>query len=368
MRKFALALPLMLLIASCSEKTTYFQTEISTIPEPNETIEIEAEKVGNDNVFSQFFAVYDTLLISSRPNSNDCFFDVVNLKNDELIGSFLHRGQGPSEYLGLNPILRFEHKGDDLVALTFEPTKHQLIEWNITKSLETKSDSVICLGNYQLPIDCSEVYQGIYAIGNGEYLGQHNGGTDYGNTDFYAGLPKYWILEGAEAVPSRSFTVFKDLKFKIDLDKGPQVPMDFYYSSAWTLSPDNSKIFDAMNLFNQINIFDLQTNEVSSYRIKGSPSEGDLKYGVEDFEKNYGQYTDVVCNDSAVYALYFGEPSITYRDTKGCFWLHEFDWNGNFKKKYRLPISIMRLWLDPSSDTLYGYCEPQDAVYKLNVE
>lgn len=366
MRNIALTLSLMLLIASCSEKTTYFQTEISTISEPKETNELEAEKVGNDNVYSLFFAVYDTLLISSRPNSNDYFFDVVNIKNDELLGSFLHRGQGPSEYLGLNPILRIERKGDDLVALTFEPSKQQIIEWNITQSLETKNDSVICLGNYQLPKDCGGVYSDLYDIGNGKYLGRHDGSTD--SYDGLEGLPKYWILEGDEAVPSCSFTVFKDLKFEKPEGMGVWVPMAFYYNSAWTVSPDNSKIFDAMCLFNQINITDLQTNEVSSYRVKGSPSEGDLNYVTEDFDKNYGQYTDVVCNDSVIYALYFGEPSITFRDTKGCFWLHEFDWNGNFKRKYRLPISIMRLWLDPSSDTLYGYCEPEDAVYKLNVE
>ncbi|MDE6240037.1 MAG: hypothetical protein K2M54_08670 [Muribaculaceae bacterium] len=363
MKNTVLTLLLMLLIASCGDKTSFFRAEISTKSEPKEIIELDAEKVGTDNVFSQFFAVYDTLLISCRPNSNDCFFDVVNINNDELIGSFLHRGQGPSEYLGLYPILRIERKDDDLVALTLEPNKQQIIEWNITKSIELERDSVICLGTYQLPKDCSEVYQGFYAIGNGEYLGQHTG-----NTESYDGLPNYWILEGDEAVPSRSITVFKDMKFEKPEGMGVWVPMDYYYSSAWTVSPDNSKIFDAMNLFNQINIIDLQTNELSSYRVKESPSEGDLKYGVEDFEKNYSQYTDVVCNDSVIYALYYGEPSITFKDTMGCFWLHEFDWSGNFKKKYRLPISIMRLWLDPSSDTLYGYCEPEDAVYKLNVE
>lgn len=366
MRNIALTLSLMLLIASCGDKTSFFRAEISTKSEPKEIIELDAEKVGTDNVFSQFFAVYDTLLISCRPNSNDCFFDVVNINNDELIGSFLHRGQGPSEYLGLYPILRIERKDDDLVALTLEPNKQQIIEWNITKSIELERDSVICLGTYQLPIDCNEQYNtGLFAIGNEKYLSRHSG-----ETQSVEGLPKFWILEGDAGVPVRDYSSFKDVSFeKPDaFDMHPHISMDLFYGSVWSLKPDNSKVFEAMRLFKQINIIDLPMNEVSSYRIKGSPSEDNLKYGVDEYEQNEHEYHDVVCNDSVIYALYYGEPSITFKDTMGCFWLHEFDWNGNFKKKYRLPISIMRLWLDPSSDTLYGYCEPEDAVCKLNVE
>ena len=79
------------------------------------------------------------------------------------------------------------------------------------------------------------------------------------------------------------------------------------------------------------------------------------------------QYQDVVCDTNTIYALYFGEPSDMFKDLHGCYWVHEFDWDGNFKAKYHLPVPILSIWLDPSNNTLYGYNLEEDGLYKLNI-
>ena len=110
-------------------------------------------------------------MISCRPNSNGDIFYVTDLNNDELLGSFLKRGEGPTTYLGLNPITRIERKNGDLVTLTYESVKRELIEWNITKTLESGRDSVIRLGNYGNSNDLGLTYSGIYMISDSTYLG-----------------------------------------------------------------------------------------------------------------------------------------------------------------------------------------------------
>lgn len=356
-RLYAVALFLLMILISCGEKNSVFVAEVKNVDDSGETIEIEVEQVETDNVYSMLFAVYDSLLISCRPNSNDYIFYVANLKTDELIGSFMHRGKGPTEYLGLNQIKRIERKGDDLVALTYEPVRHELIEWNITKSIEIGRDSVICLGIYKNSNDIGLTYADIYRIGMSKYLGYTHEFFDDG---IYL-LPKFSIFDGCETEPDYSITFVNDnISYR---DR--KASHHSFFSSVWSLRPDNTKIVNAMTWLEQINIIDLDANEVASFRIAGSPDEKLFKTTMENVTY---QYHDVVCDDNSIYALYFGDIQKNFDNIRGCYRIHEYDWNGNLKKKYRLPIPILRLWFDSSSDTLYGYSEPEDAIYKIKVD
>ncbi len=344
----------LLMASSCRESV--FTSKVEKMAEPEKTVELVAEKIVTDHLFSEYFAVFDTLLISSCPNSPEFIFYVSNIKNNKLIGSFMHRGLGPREYLGLTPIKRIERKGDDITALTYEPNKRQLFEWNITKSIEIGGDSILRLGCYKNPNEYGFTYSGMYRMGK-KYLG-YTLGYSFDDVDTELLLPTYWILDGSEIAPTHGISVVKN---KISNDKSVILD-DFFFSSAWSLSPDNSKVVDAMNWLQQINIIDLDKNNVFSYRVEDSP--GESIFGTKMEHAAY-QYHDVVCDDNSIYGLYFGEPIATYKDSAGCFWLHEFDWNGNFKTKYHLTVPILRIWLDSSSGILYGYCAEDDAIYKL---
>ena len=120
-----------------------------------------------------------------------------------------------------------------------------------------------------------------------------------------------------------------------------------------------------MRWLNQINIIDLTTDSIRSYRIEGSPDESIFK---TDMNQAISQHYDLACNDSSIYALYFGDDPENFKETGGCMWLHEFDWDGNFKRKYHLPVSLLRIYMDPATNTLYGFNEPDYALYRLNVE
>ena len=342
-------------LSSCSSESV-FTTEVKEIVQPGEVVEITADRIETDHMYSQFFAVYDTLLISSCPNSSDYKFYVSDLTNNQLVGSFMRYGQGPDEYLGLTPVKRIERKGDDLISLTYEPNKRQLIEWNITQSIENGRDSILRIGYYQDPTDLGLTYSALYRIGKSEYLGYTPGVTFEENML----VPAYWILEGPNIEPVKSISLVKELI----PNPHSKVYDGNFFNSFTSLSPDNTKIVNAMDWLEQINIINLQNDSVASYRIEGSPDES-------IFRTKTGpvicQYQDVVCDTNTIYALYFGEPSDMFKDLHGCYWVHEFDWDGNFKAKYHLPVPILSLWLDPSNNTLYGYNLEEDGLYKLNI-
>ncbi len=347
----------LLLLISCGNRDNVFVAEVETITGPEETIELAAEKIDTDNIYSLWFAVYDSLLISSLPNSNDCFFYVADIKNDTLLGTYLRRGQGPSEYLGLNPIRRIERKGEDLVALTYEPNRNELIEWNITKSIETGQDSVLQLGKYSKSNDFASTYADIYRIGKSKYLGYAPAVFISEDEGQYL-LPEYCFFDGAENTPEKSISFAKSLIY----NKKSKISHGGLFSSFWSLSPDNSKIVNAMCWLKQINIIELGKNNVKSYRVAGSPDESIFH---STMENPIHQYHDVVCNDDVIYALYFGDFNKNFGKEMGCYWLHEYNWDGTLKKEYHLSVPITTLWLDLSSDTLYGYSEAEGAVYKL---
>ena len=76
------------ILTSCSSESV-FTAEVKEIVQPGEVVEITADRIETDHMYSQFFAVYDTLLISSCPNSSDYKFYVSDLTNNQLVGSFM---------------------------------------------------------------------------------------------------------------------------------------------------------------------------------------------------------------------------------------------------------------------------------------
>lgn len=338
------------ILSSCGGSV--FTSKVKVVEEPEETSELTVEKIETDYFYSQYFSVWDSLLISSTPGLTDYNFHVTDMKNNREIGSFMRRGQGPSEHIGLTPISRIEKKGDDLVAFTYDPFKFQFLEWNITKSIETGRDSVRFLGNYTNPNDYGLTYAKIYELGESKYLG-YTPATYFIVENLDPLMPTYWILEGEENAPTSGISILND----------PDGNLTPFMSSGWSLSPDNSKIVDVMARLAQVNVIDLATNRVSSYRIAGSPGESTIA----DIEDPDRQFYDVACDNNSIYALYIGGAIAKYEENGGACWLYQFDWDGNFEKKYRLPVPLWGLWMDISSNTLYGYCEIEDAIYKLNV-
>ena len=269
----------------------------------------------------------------------------------------MRRGQGPAEYISLAPIRRIERKGDDLIALTYEPNRRELLEWNITKSIEKGRDSVKTLGSYKNANDLDLAYSAIYKIGNAKYLASTPGFTSYNGT---RAVPTYWLLEGIKGEPTQYYSFVKSPISNSQCSIGEDQILD----SSWSLSPDNSKIVTTMKWLDQINIIDINNNHIRSYRVKGSPNEN-IFYGRMENPKYH--YQDVVCSDSLIYALYSGETIKEFSETMGCDKIYVFDWDGEFKEIYHLPVPLLRIWLDPSSNILYGYSESEEALYRLDL-
>lgn len=355
MQKFTLYFLSLIFLCSCKESV--FTSKVETAEYPASATELKMQKLETDEFYSQFFSIYDNLLISSNPNSNEYFFYVSELNNNKPLGGFMRRGQGPAEYISLAPIRRIERKGDDLIALTYEPNRRELLEWNITKSIEKGRDSVKTLGSYKNANDLDLAYSAIYKIGNAKYLASTPGFTSYNGT---RAVPTYWLLEGIKGEPTQYYSFVKSPISNSQCSIGEDQILD----SSWSLSPDNSKIVTTMKWLDQINIIDINNNHIRSYRVNGSPNEN-IFYGRMENPKYH--YQDVVCSDSLIYALYSGETIKEFSETMGCDKIYVFDWDGEFKEIYHLPVPLLRIWLDPSSNILYGYSESEEALYRLDL-
>lgn len=97
-----------LLLVGCEESV--FKAKVEIVPEPGDSIELTAERIGTDLAFSQYLAVWDSLLISSTPVQTDYSFHVADMKNNRELGTFMRKGQGPDEHMGLTPVGRIEKK------------------------------------------------------------------------------------------------------------------------------------------------------------------------------------------------------------------------------------------------------------------
>ena len=357
MKKIIIGSIIILLLTSCVRESV-FTAPVITISEPDEVVELSVERIQTDHMYSEFFAVYDTILISARPNDTDYNFYVSSIKNNKLLGSYMRHGQGPKEYIGLNPIYRIDVKGYDLTALTYAPHKRQLIEWNITQSIKTGKDSLLLLGDYAEPNEYDLTYARMYKIGKSRYLGYTTGFFPYGSPRML--LPTYWILDGQDTIaPVNGISVVKDMIY----NEESVVSAPGFFSSAWELRPDNSKVFSAMTWLKQANIIDLNDNSVRSYRVDGSPDERIFKTNMEGVVL---QYCSVVCDNDHIYALYSGEHTSAFKDNMGYRWIHEFDWNGNFIRKYHLSVPLFFLYMDPATGTVYGYNYDDDnVIYKI---
>ncbi len=352
--KILLPVIALLLFSSCGRNI--FKSDVRTVKFSNNPTQISVSKINTDHLYSMWFAVHDSILISSRPQSNDYIFQIADIKSNKELGAFMRRGEGDKEYTGLMPILRIEPKGDDLVSLTYDPNKQLLVEFNMTQSVKLGKDSLIRLGYFRNANEAEMPYTGIYRLDNSKYIG-YTPGISFDVDGKNILLPTYSILEGSEIRPVKNYSFFNSESHDLPTNMSS-------LGSMWYLKPDKTKLVSAMSRLGQINIIDIESDSICSVRIEGSPNEHDLDRPVEDVK---WQYHDVTCDDDFIYALYFGKEAENLRERTGCDRIHVFDWEGNFVNDFITPIQILKLWSDSSTGALYGYCEPEDAIYFLDV-
>jgi len=182
------------------------------------------------------------------------------------------------------------------------------------------------------------------------YLPAYMGANDYTPT-----LP---FLE--KKVVSKNEIVEKYLVFKDSIESNDKnVYSDKFFRTFDCLKPDKQKVAQVMPRLFQINIIDLNTQEITGYRMRGSP---DFSIFKSDMSDSRYYYTRVQADDQYIYALFVGDKISDKESFSKVDEVHVFDWNGNFVKKLRLSNSIREMSLNIKNNRLYGYDDVVEGV------
>lgn len=337
--KKLLLIVIITVIACAPDDIRYFNFQIKNISDLEETNSIDLEIISTEDN-PEYYAIYDSLLVTYAKNGNELFF-INNIHSGDDLGRYCQRGRGPKESVGVLPICELYMDSGDLKADLIAYSESKLMEWNITQSINeqvTVIDSVFdysantnggifaCRYNYRISKDTILIQQ----------VPQPNNGISIST-------PKFNLIRRNTGEVIREYDLYTP--FIKEHDKVEFTPDEFLLSED-CIRPDKKFLAMAMGYFPQINILNLETGETVAYRLKDRPK-------FTPSEKIW-YFSDVEVDDSFIYALYQGINIYTQSSFDDCnSKLYVFDWNGNLIKKIALNNAVKSLWLDRTSSRLY---------------
>lgn len=305
-------------------------------------------------------AVYDSLLICWNPKLPNHFFNIFNLETGKEIGSFIPKGQGPQEVVSVNCIFQFLTKGNDITTLLNDPYENKSLIWNISQSIrkgETMLDTIMPFTrkgenqnrSYNFLFTLSE--NTLFAYSQSDFLSEHEVTTPlYEKRNLYTDelLQEYPI-------------------YKKKSVSNTKISPNFFFYSWDAIKPDGSKIVQAMSKLPQINIIDIQTGDITSYRLPESPNFSFIEKSTP-LKNEY--YNCVQADDRFIYATYWGKEQWgTDIDDKipDFHTIHVFDWKGKLVYELQTDRIFFRIWLDPIKNRLYTQNHDTDEVYYIDL-
>ena len=154
-------------------------------------------------------------------------------------------------------------------------------------------------------------------------------------------------------------------KIVLKNDNFPTLPLHVY-SSTMRLSPDQTKVVEALSYLDFINIFDLERDSILGLRRKGAYSLSDIeKMSVPELEANMKITNTSVCvTGKYIMVLRSGKPAI---DNDGSAnELIIFDWKGTLFHIFDLDNAAISISYDDTTDNLY-YLNEDGEVFKTKM-
>ena len=335
-----------MILSGCRESgdAAYFRGEIREVIDSAGVDRLVGESVMAEGPYVGPMFVYDSLMFFLSSSFPDNFYSILNLRDGSHIGFFCGRGRGPQEVSSAGLIDQFIERDGELLAVVPAPNEARLMLWNVTQSIArqvTVYDTVFTQEWMN-----SEQRANYYVLLDDETL-------------FVRAQPVSLMLDESNVAPP--YFEARLLRTGESVHKYEPYPRPFTGSSADKLSPlrlyegtramkpDRSKFVEAMVWLPQLNILDLHSWEMDSYRLKGACDFGDLAERQQRLVYSYG---GIAVSDERIYALYAGTK---VDEPWKCSMLHVYDWNGKLIRKLDLGRLINRISLDPANpDLLYG--------------
>ncbi|MDR2423648.1 MAG: hypothetical protein LBD59_02850, partial [Prevotellaceae bacterium] len=308
-------------------------------------------------------AVYDSLLFFHISKLPDHFYIVFNLKTGKELGYFCPKGHGPNELRNLSPIYRLYMDSGDLKTFLAAPDNFKLVEWNISKSIETgKTVWDFIPYDWRKDHEMEFPHSFIFKLNDREFVGNIKSlclNLDENCTKAtLLSLEKRTIHTNTRLM---EYTIYKKMLNRSDSYR-------FFDAHTCTKS-DGSKIVQFMTHLWQINVVNLETGEIAGYRKRHTPDYAYLSNFPDVYEKlPYYFISGAVVNDHYIFIK--NKNGTTLEDENGNCIVYVFDWNCNLIKKLKLgdDMNSTSIFLDKVNNLLYTYHWENEKIfcYDLN--
>ena len=355
------------LLISCSysyNDNQYFNGEVRFI---NDTVSIQTivnKKIEIEGIYDGPIFVYDSLMIYyplTRSAKN--LYDIYNIKNDSLVGNFFRKGNGPNEFAALTIITDFFKENNDLKTLLYAGFDKKLITWNISKSIEKQTTIIDTIMPFDWETDHhTTIYNTVFRITKDTVLAMVPA-TAITLDQQSVSLPlieKRKISDNKCIKSYNIYTQYPEGNGQNVFSPYNHLSPERFLTSFYNIKPDQTKLVQALMFLPQINIIDLNTGTIKGFRFADSYNFSIFKKHIEKVDYCF---TNVVCDNQYIYALYSGI-NITDKENAGhAHLIYVFNWDGELIKKFDLGINANHLFLDHSNNRLYAREYTSDYTY-----
>ena len=322
-----------------------------------DSVVLQSEKITTEPLYSEWFAVKDSLLFCFNPRKTDCAYYVFNIRTGKLIGNFLPYGHGNNEFIALPPILRFDQEGNETKTFLYAPAEGKVFTWNISQSIQQKKTVIEDVRKFPAAPHNALFFSRVTRISKDSVLAYTPSISSL--TEARVILPQYYVLGND---PYEILSEIKIVKENPDPDQYPALMADEYFAGPSCTKPDGSKFVQAMRWFPQLNIVDIASGKVHSYRMKNADGSSSFEISKTD---PIHHYHEVVANEKYIFALWGGATKKTFKGN--CHEIHIFDWEGRFLKRIYLKEPANSIWFDDSTQMLYAYSMENESLLRYDL-
>ena len=355
-QKISLLLLLLGVVTGCDKKDKYFTGLMHEYKVSNDSIVLLPQKITMEPLYSNIFAINDSLLFCFNPRQTDYTFYVFNIHTGKLTNKFFPYGHGDNEFMTLSPIIHFEREGNDTKTFMYAPNERTVFTWNISQSIQQGKAVIEDIRKFPIAPHYAQVFSRVTKIGKDSVLAY------LPSIKFQAGsnetLPRYYVLgDDPYKVLNEIAIVEENIEHSLY-----EAPIYQHFAASTCVKPDGSRFAEVMCWFPQLNIVDITSGKVQSYRMKNA--DGSSSFRMSKTDPIYC-YHEAVGNKQFILALWSGATSKTFRGN--CHWIHVFDWEGRFLKRIYLKDPATAIWLDDSTQMLYAYNMNNESLMRYDL-